>query len=565
MTIGFRRSLSRATLGLAVVALAVGCNGGENGSDGSAGHGDGPSSDHVDTSTPVVGDALVTGSIGDASVLIPMLAGDSASHSITGMIFDGLVAYDNTLSHLEPRLAEKWEISGDGLEITFHLRRNVKWQDGEPFTARDVEFGFSTITNPETLTAYAEDFLQVDTFEVIDDYTFKVTYEKPFASALASWGNMVVLPRHLLEGKPINDHAQAFGRNPVGLGEYKFDSWETQKKIVVEVNDDYYRGRPHIDRVVTRVIPDQQTQFLELKSGGLDEMGLTPTQYSRQTSSKEFEKNFAKYKYLTNSYTYLGYNLLKPLFQDKRVREALGHAIDKQEIVDVVLLGLGQPAHVPYKPGTKWANESLKGPAFDPDKAKALFAEAGWTDSDGDGVLDRDGERFEFELITNKGNEQREKAATIIQRRLTEVGVKVNVKVIEWAAFINNFIDTKNFDAVVLGWSLSPDPDQYDIWHSSKTKPKQFNFVSFANDEVDEILEKGRRTFDEDERKKYYDRFQEILNEEQPYTFLYVAYALPIVHKRFHGIESPPAGIHYNFKDWFVPKPLQKYALADAP
>ena len=176
-----------------------------------------------------------------------------------------------------------------------------------------------------------------------------------------------------------------------------------------------------------------------------------------------------------------------------------------------------------------------------------------------------DGRPFSFEIITNQGNDLRKDTATIIQRRLSEIGVDVKVRVIEWSAFINNFIDKRDFEAVVLGWSLSLDPDQYDIWHSSKTKGKQFNFVSFANAEVDELLEKGRRTFDREERKRYYDRFQEILNEEQPYTFLYVGYALPAIHKRFHGIEAAPAGIWYNFKDWYVPKALQKYTMTQGP
>jgi len=541
-----------------LVALALGCGGNT-------------SEDHAGRSTPAddkpaYGDAIVSGSIGDASVLIPMLASDSASHSISGLIFDGLIAYDKNLSDFEPRLAERWEVSESGLEIVFHLRRDVRWQDGVAFTARDVEFAFRTITDPDTLTAYAEDYRQVERFEVIDDFTIRVTYRQPFAPALGSWAStLIVLPKHLLEGKPINEQARDFGRHPVGLGPYRFESWESQKQISLRAYHDYYRGRPYIERTVTRVIPDTQTQFLELKSGGLDEMVLTPLQFQRQTDTPEFSRSFAKYRYLTNSYSYLGYNLRRPLFEDVRVRRAIAHAIDKQEIVDAVLLGLGSPAAVPYKPGTYWFDDGVKGPEYDPEKAKRLLAAAGWADSDGDGVIDREGKPFQFEIITNKGNEQREKAATVIQRRLDQIGIKVTIKVIEWAAFINNFIDTRNFDAVILGWSLSPDPDQYDIWHSSKTRPKEFNFVSYANAEVDDLLEKGRRTFDRAERKKYYDRLQEVLDEEQPYTFLYVAESLPIVHKRFHGIEPAPAGIAYNFNEWYVPASVQKYRITDAP
>lgn len=545
-------------LSASLIAFAAGC-GGDSRNEPAA-------SNSTTDEAPAYGDAIVSGSIGDASVLIPMLAGDSASHSISGMIFDGLIAYDKNLSEFEPRLAERWEVSQDGLQIVFHLRHDARWQDGVPFTARDVEFAFRTITDPDTLTAYAEDYRQVERFEVIDDYTIRVSYRQPFAPALGSWASsLIVLPKHLLDGKPINDQARDFGRHPIGIGPYRFESWESQKQISLRSNHEYYRGRPYIERAVTRVIPDTQTQFLELKSGGLDEMGLTPLQFERQTDTPEFRESFAKYRYLTNSYSYLGYNLKRPLFQDVRVRRAISHAIDKQEIVDAVLLGLGSPAAVPYKPGTFWFNDKVKGPEYDPEKAKRLLAEAGWSDSDRDGVLDREGVRFQFEIITNKGNEQREKAATVIQRRLDEVGIKVTIKVIEWAAFINNFIDKRNFDAVILGWSLSPDPDQYDIWNSSKTRPKEFNFVSYSNAEVDELLEKGRRTFDRDQRKKYYDRLQEVLDEDQPYTFLYVADALPIVHKRFHGIVPAPAGISYNFNEWYVPAPMQKYHITDAP
>jgi len=515
---------------------------------------------------PAYGDTLVSGSIGDASVLIPMLAGDGASHAISGQIFDGLIAYDKNLSEFEPRLAKRWEVSEDGQQITFYLRDDVEWQDGEPFTARDVEFAFLAITDPDTLTAYAEDYRQVEKFEVLDDYTIRVTYAEPFAPALGSWAsNLIVLPKHLLEGKPINEHATGFGREPIGLGEYMFESWESQKHIELRSNHDYYRGRPYVDRVVTRIIPDTATQFLELKAGGLDQMGLTPLQFKRQTETDYFRNNFSRFEYLANAYTYLGYNLLNPMFQDERVRRALSHAIDKEEIVKAVLLGLGRPAATPYKPGTFWVNDAIKGPEFDVEKAKALLAEAGWSDTDRDGILDKDGKDFSFELVTNKGNEQREKTATIVQRRLSEIGIEVQVKVIEWAAFINNFIDKKKFDAVILGWSLSPDPDQFDIWHSSKTGEKEFNFISYTNSEVDEVLEKGRRTFDREERKKYYDRFQEILNEQQPYTFLYVAYALPVVSNRFHGIEPAPAGIAYNFKDWYVPASMQKYTMTQTP
>ena len=504
---------------------------------------------------PSYGDTIVVGSIGDASNLIPMLASDSASHDISGLIYNGLVKYDKNLN-LVGDLAENWEVSPDGLTITFHLRRRIKWHDGAPFTAEDVFFGFRTITDPNTPTAYAGDYLEVKRAEVVDTYTFRVTYRKPFAPGLTTWGNLVVLPKHLLEGQDITK--TTLTREPVGTGPYKLKQWLTQEKIVLESNPDYFEGRPYIDDYIYRIIPDPATMFLELKAGGVDWMGLTPIQYRRQTNDPAFKREFRKYQYLPFSYTYLGYNLLSPLFQDKRVRQAISYAIDKEEIIKVVLLGLGEISNGPYKPGAWYFNPHVKQYPYNPDRAKELLREAGWWDRDDDGILDKDGEPFEFTILLNWGNQSRLNSAEIIQWRLGQIGIKVKLRVMEWASFINEYIDKKRFEAVILGWSTGVDPDQYDIWHSSKTDYKELNFISYKNKEVDALLEKARRSFDREERKRYYFRFQEILAEEQPYTFLFVPYALPVIHARFRGIKPAPAGITYNFIRWYVPKREQR-------
>lgn len=521
-------------------------------------------------SAPAYGDTLVEGVIGEPSILIPMLAGDSASHDVAGLIFNGLVKYDKDLT-LTGDLAESWDISKDGLVITFHLRKGVRWTDGVEFTAEDVLFGYQTIIDEKTPTAYSEDFKQVKRAEALDKYTFRVTYEKPFAPALSSWGNLPVLPKHLLEGEDITK--SELGRNPVGMGPFKLTKWVPGQEVVLEANPGYFEGRPYIDRYVYRIIPDPATMFLELQAGGVDWMGLTPIQYTRQTLTPYFEKNFNKFRYPVFAYSYLGFNLClrrdesgkcverHPWFGDKRIRQAIAYAIDKEEIVDGVLFGLGRPATGPYVPNTWPYNPDVKRYEYNPEKARTLLAEAGWLDTDGDGLLDKDGRPFAFTLLTNMGNTLRMKTATIIQWRLAMIGIKVNIRALEWSTFINEFIDKRRFEAVVLGWSIGLDPDQFDIWHSSKTKEKEFNFVSYANPEVDELLEKGRRTFDIRERKKAYFRIQEILAEELPYIFLYVPDALPIVHARFHGIEPAPIGIGYNIYRWYVPKGLQRHRI----
>jgi peptide/nickel transport system substrate-binding protein len=506
---------------------------------------------------PAYGDIMVEGSIGDASNLLPVLSSDNTSHQIASMIFNGLVKYDKDLN-IVGDLAESWKVSNEGLMITFHLKKGVKWHDGYPFTAEDVLFTYQVTIDPRTPTPYAGDFLKVKTVEVLDSHTLRVTYDKPFAPALMSWSN-AILPKHLLQGKDITTSPLA--RHPVGTGPYMFKEWKPGQKIVLVSNPDYFEGRPYIDGYVMRIIPDMATMFLELRANGIDRMGLTPLQYMRQTENNLFRRNFNKYRYLSFSYTYLGYNLKNPMFADKRVRQAIACGINRDEMIEGILLGLGKPATGPFKPGTWVYNPNVKTYPYDPAKAKELLAQAGWRDTDGDGILDKNGQPFVFEIITNQGNEVRSKCAEIIQRRLGELGIKVKIRVLEWAAFVNDFINKRRFDATILGWTIPLDPDIYDVWHSSKTGPQELNFVSYKNAEVDDLIEKGRGTFDQGKRKKYYDRIQEILAEEQPYTFLYVPDALPIIHARVRGVEPAPLGIGYNFIKWYVPKEEQKLVM----
>lgn len=505
---------------------------------------------------PAYGDAIVEGSIGDVSGFLSAVTSDSASHAAANHVFNGLVRYDRNLK-LEGELAESWEVSPDGKRIVFRLRKGVKWQDGAPFTSEDVLFTYRRMIDPNTPTAYAEDFKQVKKATAPDPHTFVVEYDKPFAPALASWG-MHVLPKHLLEKYPDISRSP-LNKKPVGTGPFRFLEWKTGEKTVFTASPEYFEGRPYLSRVITRVIPDPATMFLELKAGGIDMMGLTPLQYTRQTETAEFRKSFNKYRYLSFGYTYLGFRLDHPLFSDKRVRQAFAHAAHKKEIIEGVLFGLGQEATGPYKPGTWVYNPDVKRYAHDPAKAKALLAEAGWKDADGDGILEKGSRKFAFTVLTNAGNESRAKTAAILQQNLAAVGVKMEIRTLEWAAFINEFVDKRKFDAVILGWNITQDPDQYDIWSSKKTGPKELNFVGFKNDEVDRLLEEGRRTFDVEKRKKAYFRIQEILAEEQPYVFLYYPDALPVVDNRIHGIEPAPAGISYNFIRWHVPKARQRY------
>ncbi|MBI5577118.1 MAG: peptide-binding protein [Deltaproteobacteria bacterium] len=531
-----------------VAALTGGCSGDKKEAPGAA--------DAARQDTPAYGDALVEGSIGDVSGFISAVTSDTASHAAASYIFNGLVKYDKDLK-LEGDLAESWEVTPDGKKITFHLRKNVKWHDNVPFTSGDVLFTYRKMIDPNTPTAYGESFKQVRRVTAPDAYTVVADYDKPYAPALESWG-MNILPKHLLEKYPDIKRSPINTSRPIGTGPYRFAEWKPGEKIVFDANPDYFEGRPYIGRVVTRVIPDQATTFLELKSGGIDSMTLTPLQYSRQTETEEFRKNFRKYRYLSFVYTYLGFRLDHPFFKDKRVRQAFAHAINKKELIDGVLFGLGREVTGPYKPGHWVYNPNVRLYPYDPGKAKGLLAEAGWKPG-ADGTMEKEGRKFAFTVLTNAGNESRSKTATIIQQQLAAVGIRMEIRTLEWAAFINEFVKKRKFDALILGWSTGPEPDQFDIWSSTKTGPDELNHVGFANAEVDRLLEAGRRTFDMEKRRKAYFRIQEILAEEQPYVFLYAPETLPAFHKRFRGIEPAPAGISYNFIKWYVPKAEQKY------
>lgn len=509
--------------------------------------------DFSKTYAPANGGTMIDAMTGEPSGLIAMIAGESAASAIAGNIFNSLLKYDRNLD-LTGELAESWEISKDQKTITFHLKPGLKWADNHPLTSEDVLFTWQKVTDDKTRTPYGSDFKLVINAETPDPRTFKVTYAAPYAPALDTWAGLHILPKHLLKDQDIN--TTAFARNPVGSHYYQLATWKNGQYLKLTRNPNATQGQARIDSLLSRIIPDKAAQFLELSADNIDLMGLNPIQYARIFPARpELNKNIALYKELGNNYTYLGFNLKRKPFDDIRVRQAINYAIDKQEIIDGVLLGLGEPVASPYKPGTRWSNPALKSYPYDPAKAKALLKEAGFVDSDGDGILEKDGKPFAFEILTNQ-NKEREMTGVLIQRRLKEIGIDANIRVLEWASFLGRFIKPKEFDVVVLGWSLSLDPDQYSIWHSSQQAPGQFNFISYNNPRVDQLLEAGRLEMNPDKRMKIYHEFSKILLEDSPIVYLSAGYGLTAIHKRVQGISNPapPAGIGYNTYEWYIPK-----------
>ena len=508
------------------------------------------------------GGTMIDAMTGEPSGLIAMIAGESAASAIAGNIFNSLLKYDKNLD-LTGELAQSWEVSADQRTITFHLKPNLKWADQRPLSSADVLFTWQKVTDDNTRTPYGSDFKLVSKAEAPDAQTFRVTYAVPYAPALDTWAGLHILPKHLLQDQDINN--TAFARHPVGSHYYKLSDWKNGQYLKLSRNPYASQGQANIEHLLSRIIPDKAAQFLELSADNIDSMALNPIQYARIFPSRpDLSKNIGLYKELGNSYSYMGFNLKRKPFDDVRVRQAINYAIDKQEIIDGVLLGLGEPVASPYKPGTRWSNPKLKPYPYDPNKARALLREAGFADTNGDGILEKDGKPFSFEILTNQ-NKEREMTAVLIQRRLKEVGIEVNIRVLEWASFLGRFIKPKQFDAVVLGWSLSLDPDQYGIWHSSQQAPGQFNFISYSNPQADKLLEAGRIELNPDKRMKIYHAFSKILLEDSPVIYLSAGYGLSAIHKRVKGISNPApaAGIGHNTYEWYIPKAYYRNEMND--
>src|SRR5258708_3499470 len=499
------------------------------------------------------GDAFVDSTIGDASYLNPVLASDTASSDINNRVYNGLVKYDKNIN-LVGDLAESWTVSPDGLVITFHLRKNVRWHDGNSFTAEDVIFTYQKLRDPKVHTPYGSDFEVVKSVTAPDPWTVRVVYDKPFAPGLASWG-MGIIPKHIFQNGDFNTHPA--NRRPIGTGPFRFKEWKTAENIVLESNPDYFDGPPPIARYIYRIIPDQSVEFLEMRNQTIDQLGLTPDHF------KPYDAIFnhhQRYRYTSFVYSYFGFNLNNPLFQDPRVRQAFVYAIDRQTLVKGLLLGLGQPLTGPF-PLTSWAyNPNVPEIPYDPQQAKKLLADAGWR-PDGDGVLKKDGKPLSFTIMTNQGNKLRELCAQIIQQQLHQIGIDVKIRIIEWSTFIRNYLDKKDFEAVILGWQLRRDPDCYSIWHSSQQKAGQFNFVSYTNPEVDRLLVEGRQTFNERKRQAIYWKIHADIAKDLPYIFLYCPDSLVAIHKRFKGVQVAPAGIGWDVEKCGGPNSDEKYPV----
>lgn len=428
---------------------------------------------------------------------------------VQSVMFNGLTRFDKNTWEPSPDLAESWEISSDGLVWTFHLRKDVLWQDGQPFTADDVKFTYDKgVFDPTVNSKIRGQYPDLKQVNVVDNYTVQFVLSQPFASLAVQLGNHhFILPKHLLDGKDLNTYDDFNKRNPVGTGPYKIKEGVPGDHYTLVANDKYFRGRPNIDTVIFKVIPDANVRIAQLRTGELDLNVVVPANLPALADDHNI-----RFDYLDKlQFNALYLNNARPPFDDKRVRQAMNYGLDRQAIDNAVSGGAWQLAASPIHPGIAWAYDSnLKPFPYDPDKAKALLAEAGWKDN-GDGVLQKDGKPFSFN-ITVDNDPVRNQTAVIAQQYYKKLGMDAKLELMDWNSLVSQRYMKADYDAMVVFESYPPDPDLSAAFLSTSSG----NRWNYKNPEVDQLLAAGRKTSDKAERQKIYTRFQEILGFEDP-------------------------------------------------
>ena len=465
--------------------------------------------------------------------------------SVSGEISEGLISIATALAPIT-------EIRP---VIDFDLRKDVTFHDGEAFDASDVKFTYEAIMDVRNLSPRRSDFEPIESIHIRDSHSVRVIYKRPFAPAIFVWSYMGILPEHLLNSVALNKEMDArgisgtardgfgvraskFNRSPIGTGAFKFTDWKTDESISLARNQDYFDGPPEYKELHVRIIPDSVAREVEFKAGAVDTYLADPHQVARYLQDPAYQP----FTSLGLGYTYIGYNLRREPFQDVRVRRALGMAINIDEIIDYVLYGEGQRITGPYPIQTDWYNHDVQPEAYDPGKALDLLKEAGFH-KNSEGFLEKNGQELRFNLISNNGNPQRKAILTIAQNSWRKLGIRCDTRLLEWAVFLKDYVNTGDFDAVVLGWGLSElDPDLYQIWHSSQTGPQQLNFVGYKNNEVDDLIENLREEYSRTQQVEMARNLHSLIARDQPYTFLYVGRRTQVVDRKIVMVKRSVSG-----------------------
>ncbi|MFV1956966.1 MAG: peptide-binding protein [bacterium] len=510
--------------------------------------------DPSEAAVAVDGGWLVHRLSSEPATLNPVTATDIYEGTVNRFIYESLLERDNKTLELVPLLAESWEVSQDKLQYIFTLREGLKWQDGTPLTSRDVVFTFDTIKDPKVDAPHLRNYFRnLEKVEALDDRKVRFTYSEPYFKTLEMVGGMSILPKHIFSDGDFNTHPA--GRKPMGSGPYRFVKWDTGREIILERNEDYWGDKPHLKKMAFKIITDETVSLQVLKRGEMDLMGLTPIQWVRQTKGKKFTRMFDKLQYYLPGYSFIGWNQKRPFFSDSRVRKAMTMLIDRELILEKLRYGFGRVVTGNFFYESPDYDKEIEPWPYDPEKAKKLLDEAGWKDTDGDGIRDRNGTPFRFEFTFSSGSQFAEQMATILKDSLEKTGIEMNIRPLEWALF-TKVLDDRTYDSVILGWRLGVEADPFQVWHSSQAE-RGSNFVGFKNAEADRIIEEARVTFDKTKRIKMYRRFHRILHDEQPYTFLFVSKSLVALNKRFENVTVYPLGLDPT--EWYVPLGRQKY------
>ncbi|MBA2565211.1 MAG: glycogen synthase GlgA [Gemmatimonadetes bacterium] len=485
---------------------------------------------------------------------------DMANQICDHMLFMSLIRYDADLRYT-PYLASSWELAENGSSVTFHLRPDVRWGDGTPVRAGDVLFTYRTALVEAVAYPQRAYFRMVRAAEELDSLTVRFDFTGPHAEPLDPFTQWSVMPRHLLEDVPAAGMTSApFNRAPVGNGPFRLASWKANQSLVFVPNPDFpadLGGPALLDRLVFRVIPEQTTLITELRGGGVDLTRGVPPQEARAIDAAP---DLRVVEYDDRSFVYIAWNTRDALFSDPRVRLALSLAIDREQLVEALLYGYGKVAVSYVLPEVApWAvDPDLEPLPYAPDSARALLAAAGWSDHDGDGVLDRDGRPFRFTVATNKGNDLREDIAVILQSDLRKVGVQAVPQLVEWTVFLGQ-INDKKFQAYVSSWvydSFKLDPS--DVFHSRAIEGK-YNRSSYANPAADSLMDLALATPDRDAARPLWYRFQRIVRDEAPYTFLYYDRERVGVNERLKATEMDARGYLVNAARWWIPSGQRRF------
>ena len=489
----------------------------------------------IDDSKPVDGGTLLRRLDVDITTLNPVVATSRYDRFIDNYLFTPLIYIDKDLQPI-PGLAKSWDISDDGKVYTFELNEKATFSDGTPVRASDVVFTLGKIMDPKSEAVQlvgAFDLLDMATTRAVGDSTVEVHFREPLASQLLHFNDVLILPEHVYaKGDFRND----FSFTPVGSGPYKFVRHDAGKEVVVQRRTDYWAERPHIETVIFKVINDHAVGFNALKRGEVDESLVTSDTWLRERNNPELTKTIDFKRFYTLNYNYIAWNTRHPILGDKRVRRALAMCVPTESIIQDLYHGTARAMSGPFTPD-EWAyNPTVPVIRYDPVEAKRMLTAMGWLDRDGDGVLEKDGRPFQFDLMIFTGSTTAKQLAQMLQAEMKKVGVNVNVIMLEGAMAIQRLL-AGNFEAAYLGMDLDADPDPYNIFHSSQIPPHGQNFSWYANPRTDALMEHARREMDFSKRKELYQQLHQVLADDQPFTWIVQVSAKWGMNKRVRGVD----------------------------